>query len=808
MFRNYIKIALRNIFRYKGYSIINILGLAMGMASVLLILLYIADEFSYDRFHKNASSIYRVGSYGNIGNMEFKGTTTPAPLAKALMDDYDEVLLATRFLEGINTVITYKNQSFFETKYLYADTNFFKVFSFPLIKGDPETALKEPHSMVVSESTAKKYFGNKDPIGEILHEADGNDYRITGVAKDPPHNSHFHFDFLASINTFNWTSNKNWLNDAYYTYFLLQKDFPIKKLKAKLPEFAARYIGPQLKDQLGVDLKQWDSSENSYNFLFEPLTSIYLRSNATPQIEPVSDIRNIFFFTVITIFILILAIINFTSLTTARSITRAREMGMRKVMGSRRRQLVFQLLIESVFVSFAALIMALVIVELFLPTYNHIVDKVLSVKYLKQWFIVPILVLTTIGIGILAGLYSSVTISSFKTVSILHGSLGNSHKKNWYRNGLVVVQFFIAIVIIISTIVVYSQLNYIANKELGFNKENLLVIDRAYGIEDKAQYAFKNDLLKHPSILDASITTTIPGMEGWMGQVLKREDAPPEDLVHFRTLSGDNDFLETFEIEISQGTYFTENHCCDKNYVVINESAAKSLNYENPVGKKLVMPGNSFGKVWAYEIIGVVKDFHFNNMKEKIENLTMYYSQKSFPRYVTLRMDGNNTEETLQYIEKVWRNFAINQPFSYFFLEDKLDEMHLTDQKTAKVFTIFSVLALFIASLGLLSLASFTAEQKTREIGIRKAMGSSAMAISVLFLKEFIKWVIVANILAWPVAYLLMTKWLDNFVYRQDFPFWTMISAFFLSLLIAFISVGYQTANAALTNPARSIRQE
>lgn len=808
MFRNYIKIALRNIFRYKGYSIINILGLATGMASVLLIILYIADEYSYDRFHQNAKNIYRVGSYGNIGDREFKGTTTPAPLAYALMNDYEEVIYATRILEGINTVITYKNESFFESKYLYADTNFFRVFSFPLIKGDPVTALKEPHSMVISESTAKRYFGNKDPLGEILHEADGNDYRITGVAKDPPHNSHFHFDFLASINTFNWTSNKNWLNDTYYTYFLLQKDFPAKKLEAKLGEFSAKYIGPQLKEQLGVNLKEWDDSENNYNFALEPLTHIYLRSNATPQIEPVSDIRNILFFTIITIFILILAIINFTSLTTARSITRAREMGMRKVMGSKRRQLILQLLTESVFVSFAAVILALVMVELFLPTYNHIVDKVLSVKYLKQWFIIPIILFTTIGIGLLAGLYSSISISSFKTSSIVHGRMNNGYKKHWYRNCLVVVQFFIAIVIIISTIVVYSQLNYISKKELGFKKENLLVIDRVYGIEEKGQEAFKEVLLKNPSILKASITSTIPGMEGWMGQVMKREDAPPEDLIHFRRLSGDKDFFETFGLEISQGQYFDERHCCDKYYVVINESAANSLNYENPIGQKLVVPGKFDGKIVAFEIIGVVKDFHFSDMKEKIENLTMFYSQTFFPRYITLRIDGINRDETLQYVEKVWRNFAINQPFRYFFLGDKLDEMHLSDQKTAKVFTIFSVLALFIASLGLLSLASFTAEQRTREIGIRKALGSSAMEISIMFLSEFIKWVVVANILAWPVAYFFMTKWLDNFVYRQEFPFWTMISAFFVSLLIAFISVSYQTANAALMNPARSIRYE
>ena len=808
MFRNYIKIAFRNILRSNGYSIINILGLATGMACVLLIILYIADEYSYDRFHDNAKQIYRIGTYGNIGDMEFKGTTTPAPLAKALMDDYEEVVYATRILEGINTVITYKNKSFFETKYLYADTNFFKVFSFPLIKGDPVTALREPHSMVISESTAKKYFGEKDPLGEILHEADGNDYRITGVAKDPPHNSHFHFDFLASLNTFKWTSNKNWLYDQYYTYFLLQKDFPIKKLGAKLPDFSSKYIGPQLKGELGVNVKQWDDSKNNFNFFIEPLTSIYLRSNASPQIEPVSDIRNIFFFTIITIFILVLAIINFTGLTTARSITRAREMGMRKVMGSRRRQLVIQLLFESVVISFLAILLALVMVELFLPTYNNMVEKALSVKYLKQWFIIPILLLTTISIGLLAGLYSSVTISSFKILSILRGNLGNGPKKRWYRNSLVVIQFFIAIVIIISTIVVYSQLNYIANKKLGFDKKNLLVIDRVYGVEEKGQEEFKNVLLKNPSILQASISSTVPGMEGWMGQVMKREDAPPEDLIHFRRIASDKDFFDTYGLEISQGQYFTEKYCCDKNYVVINESAAKALNYENPIGRKLVVPGNYDGKVWSYEIVGVVKDFHFSDMKEKIENLTMYYSKRYFARYITLCIDDRNLDETMAYIEKIWRNFAINQPFSYFFIEDKLEELHISDQKTAKVFTIFSVLALFIASLGLLSLASFTAEQKTREIGIRKALGSSAMAISVMFLKEFIKWVVIANLLAFPVAYFLMTKWLDNFVYRQDFPYWTMIAACIVSLIIAFISVSYQTTNAALMNPARSIRHE
>ena len=808
MLKNYLKIAFRNIQRHKGYSLINIFGLAIGMSSVLLIFLYVADEISYDRYHQNAGQIYRVGQYGNIGDMEFNGTTTPAPLANALMNDFKEVKYATRILEGINTVITYKNNSYFESSYLYADTNFFKIFSFPLIIGNPATALREPNSMVLSESTAKKYFGDKNPLGEVLHEADGTDYKITGVAQNPPQNSHFHFDFLASISTYEWTSNDNWLSDSYYTYFLLQDNYPIRKLKQKMPLFASKYIGPQLKNQLGIENKNWDSTDNNFNFSFEPLTSIYLYSKASPQIEPVSDIKTIFFFTIITFFILILAIFNFTNLTTAKSVTRAQEMGMRKVVGSQRRQLVLQLLIESIFVSFVALMLALVMVELFLPIYNNIVGKDLSVKYFSKWYIIPLLFFTTLWIGIFAGSYSSISISSFKVLSVLRGNFTLSYKKVWFRSGLVIFQFFIAIVIIISTIVVYTQLSFASKKELGFIKENLLIVDRAYGIEPKGQQAFKNELLKNPAISDASISTTAPGLEGWMGLVMKRKDAPPEELIHFRQLACDADFQETFRIEMKNGQFFEEGKTTGKNYVIINESAAKSLGYQNPIGKMLVIPGKSYKNKWSYEIIGVVKDFHFSDMKEKIENLVIYSPKKYFARYISMRIADKNIPKTISFIEKIWRNYAINQPFNYFFVTDKLEELQFTERKTARVFTIFSVLALVIASLGLIGLASFMTERKTREVGIRKAMGASCAEIVFLLVAQFLKWIVLANILAWPAAYIITKTWQNNFAYKPDFPWWSIIIASSLTLLIAFISVSYQTLNAAFMNPANSIRYE
>ena len=813
MLRNYIIVAFRNLLKYKGYSILNMVGLAIGMAAVLLIFLYVLDELSYDRFHEKAGQIYRVGQHGHIGDTEFTGSTTPAPLARTLMDEYEEVPLATRILEGINTVLWYKDKSFFETKYLYTDTNFFKVFTFPLIKGNPETALNQPFSMVISESTAERYFGDEDPMGKVLHEADGSDYTITGVAADPPHNSHFHFDFLASINTYDWTTNNNWLQDRYFTYFLLHKDVPWKKFTEKLQRLTEKYVGFQLKNNLGIVSNDSGTSEIRFNFFLEPLTTIYLKSKAVPQIEPISDIKSIYLFSVITIFILILAIINFTSLTTAKSATRAREMSMRKIMGSHRQQLIIQLLAESIVIGFIALVVGLVLVELFLPTYNSIVGKSLSVRYFKEWFVIPVLIIIPILIGFLSGIYSSISISSIRVMSVLRGIYGRNHNHHWYRSGLVVFQFSIAVVIMISTIVVYSQLKFMSKKNLGFNEHNLLVIDRAYGLE-KGIYAFKAELLKYPGVKSVTFTYDVPGIDSWRGGLLRYQNATPDDLVHFRMLSTDQDFLTTYQIEMVEGEYFSKKSQSRKNAVVINESGAKRLELEHPVGEILVTPGKNMYHE-SFEIIGVVKDFHFKNMREEIENLIIFNPREFYispvefqAKYVSVRFEDKNIKETVEHIENTWKQFAINQPFRYYFMDEIIDSMHHQDRITARVLTIFTILSLFLASLGLLGLASFSAEQRTREIGIRKVMGSSAKEISILFIKEFGRWVILANLLAWPAAYLLMQNWLQNFSYRANYPFWTFLVAGFGSLLIAVLSVTYQTLAAAFQNPVDAIRYE
>jgi putative ABC transport system permease protein len=483
-------------------------------------------------------------------------------------------------------------------------------------------------------------------------------------------------------------------------------------------------------------------------------------------------------------------------------------MGMRKVLGSQRRQLVFQLLIESIFVSFMAFILALVMVELFLPIYNNIVGKELSVKYFSRWYILPLLVFTTLLIGVLAGSYSSISISSFRILSVLRGRNIKTGKKVWFRSGLVVFQFFIAVVIIISTIVVYNQLNYLQKKELGFNKDNLLIIDRAYGIEKIGQLSFKNELLKNPAITQVSISTTAPGLEGWMGLVMKKDNDPPENLTHFRRLACDSDFLKTFKMELKEGRFFEKGKTTGKNYIVINEAAAKSLGLKHAIGKKLVIPGKSYMNKWNFEIIGVVKDFHFSSMKEKIENLVIYSPNDYFARYITVRIDSRKTPETIKYIEKNWKNYAINQPFNYFFVTDKLEELQKTERKTARVFAIFSILALVIASLGLIGLASFMTDRKTREIGIRKAMGSSSVEIVLMLVAQFTRWILLANVLAWPTAYLIMKNWQNNFAYKPDFPWWSILIASLTTLFISIASVSYQTLSTAYLNPASTIRYE
>lgn len=807
MFQNYLKIAGRNLSRYQGFSFINIAGLAIGMACSILIFLFVGDELSYDRFHEKANLIYRIGLKGKIGDRKFIGSTSQAPLARTLVEEFPEVEQSTRIQPGINTVISYEDRSYFETRYLYVDSSFFDVFSFPLVRGNPETALAKPHSMVLTQSTAEKYFGDEDPIGKILHEADGNDFMVTGVAMDVPENSHFHFDVLASINTLPRSLEENWLSDYLYTYFVLNEEHPPGSFEAKLPAFMERHIGPQISEGLGITFEDWEASGNSMNFYLDPLTKIYLHSEASHQIEPTGDITYVYFFSIIAFLILLLACINFTNLTSAKSSIRAREVGMRKVMGSSRGKLIVQLLAESTFLTALAFMFSLVIVELMLPLFNNLSGKELSIQYLSNWYVLPGFLALIIVVGLLSGSYSAIMISSFQILTVIRGEVTTGSKRAWFRSGLVIFQYAISIVIIICTIIVYQQLEFIRNKKLGFKKEHVLVIDRAYGLEEKVT-VFKEEILKHPGASHGSISSAIPGMQGWDGGVFQREDSPSEELFHFRLLRGDCELLKTFGYELAEGRFFSEEFPSDSMAFIINETAAKDLGFKNPVGEKIVEIADEVDKRTEHEVIGVVKDFHFNSLRDPIENLVIFLPRQYFPLYMSFRIDSKQVKDVIKHAEKTWKKMVPNQPFHYFFLEDNFNALHQTEQRTGKIFGVFSLLAIFIASLGLLGLASFMAEQRTKEIGIRKVLGASVKQILQLFSKDFILWGLAANLVAWPVAYWVMKSWLQNFAYRVTLPYWAFFIAGLIALFFALLTVSVQTIHAALKNPVRAISYE
>ncbi len=807
MFQSYFKIAGRNLSRYKGFSFINIAGLAIGMACSILIFLFVGDELSYDRIHEKANRIYRIGQKGNIGDRKFNGSTTQAPVARTLVEEFPEVEAATRIQPGINTVITYEEKSFFESRYLYVDSSFFNVFTFPLVRGNPKTALSKPYTMVLTESTAKKYFGDEDPIGKILHEADGNDFMVTGVAQDVPENSHFHFDVLASIKSLPRSEEENWLSDYLYTYIVLKEGYSSATFETKLPAFIKRHMGPQLSEGLGITFDDWAASGNSLNYYLDPLTKIYLHSEATHQIEPIGDITYVYFFSIIAFFILLLACINFTNLTSAKSSIRAREVGMRKVMGSSRGKLIMQFLAESTFLTTIALLFSLVIVELLLPLFCDLSGKALSINYLTNWYVLPVFLLLIIGVGLLSGSYSAFMISSFQILTVIRGEVNNGAKKVWFRSGLVIFQYTISIVIIICTIVVYQQLEFIRNKKLGFIKDHVLVIDRAYGLAEKVT-VFKEEILKHHGVLNGSITSSIPGMSDWSGTVFQREDSPAEELFHFRLLQGDYEVLNTFGYELVEGRFFSKKFLSDSMAFVINETAVKDLGFKNPVGQKIIEVTEGGEERMTHQVIGVVKDFHFNSLREPIENLVIYLPRHYFPRYMSFRIESKKTKEALKHAEKTWKNMLPNQPFRYFFLEDNFNALHQTEQRTGKIFAVFSILAIFIASLGLLGLASFMAEQRTKEIGIRKVLGASVPEIVRLFSKEFILWGLIANLIAWPVAYFIMKSWLQGFAYRVNMPYGAFFTAALVALFFAIITVSVQTIHAATRNPVKAISYE
>ena len=804
MFKNYIKVAFRNLRKNKGYSFINITGLAVGIACCIAILLYVRNELSYDKFNNNADQIYRVHLTGRVNNNALNMAVSPAILGPTLKHDLPEVLEYTRIRNFGFPVLRYKGKAFSEERFYNADSTFFKVFTVKFLEGSPQKALTQPNSVVITEVMAKKYFGNEEPMGKILNADHRRDWVVTGVVKGFPKNSHFHFDFLGSLTTNNDSRNPFWLSNNYYTYVVLQKGTNVNEFQAKLQKDVMQYISPQIEKVTGVSLEQLRKNHDNYTFVLQPLTSIHLSSHLDYEIEPNSSISYIYIFSAIAIAILFIACINFVNLATARSEKRAKEVGIRKTLGSNKTQLVRQFIAEAVIMSMLAVFLAIILVEVFLPFFNNVSGKALSLGIFENFYNSLILIFFAGLIGIIAGSYPAFYLSSFQPVKVLK-SESNSNRKSGLRNGLVIFQFAVTIILFIGTFIIYNQLKYMQTKNLGFNKEQVIVINKTDDLGNQI-HSFKEELLNNPKIIYATNSDDIPGNQKG-DNAYRMENTSSDRLQDLRNMSSDYDFTKTYDIDIIKGRYFSKEHPSDSTAVVINEAVVNLFGLKDPVGKYLVAPTPK-GDL-KFKIIGVTKNFNYESLHQEIRPLVIHlFNTHDFGKFISVRIKPGNYQGTISYMQNTWKKYAGNQAFDYNFLDRNLAHLYIAEQRTSKIASTFAVLAIFIACLGLLGLAAFITEQRTKEIGIRKVLGASIPSLLFMLSKEFLKWVLVANIIAWPVAYYVMNNWLKDFAYRIDINLWIFLLSGIIALVIALLTVSSHAVKAAIANPIKSLRYE
>jgi putative ABC transport system permease protein len=806
MIKNYFLIALRNAWRNKGYSSINLLGLAIGIASSIIILLFVLDEVSYDRHNEHFRNIYRICINGKIQDNEMVAALSSAPMGATLKRDYPEVEEFTRLFTFVGEpIVRYEDNVFIEEEFYYTDSTFLNVFTAPALYGDPQKMLNRPNTVVLTEETAQKYFGNEDPVGKMLILGEEETlYEVTGVVKGFPENSHFRFNMLASMTSISDVDENQWIGNNNYTYIILKEGFEPQELEAKIPDLLERYMGPQLEEFLGVTMEEFNAAGNRFGYFLQPLKSIHLNSDLQFEINPGGSKTSVIIFSVIAIFLIIIASINFMNLATASAAKRATEVGIRKVAGADRKRLIWQFLTESFLITLFSLFLAIVLVELFLPAFNNLTVKSLQLTSIGLLPLLLGILFIGIFVGFGSGSYPAFFLSSFKPVDVLKSGAMRGSRGSYLRSILVTFQFVITIVLFICTIVVNRQMNYIQNKDLGFNKENLVIIDRAYVLEDQIE-AFRQELLKNPAILQVSASSAVPG--GLIGNnAYLPEGNSTDDTYAINNIYADWHFHETYGLEIVEGRWFQEDNPTDSSALVINESAITTLGYEDPLNKRIYTQfGENTGE--PYHIIGVVKDFNYQSLHQEIKPLIIeFVGVRTFQAAV--RISGNQTAATLAYIERIWNSFKEEQPVQMSFLDEDLATQYQNDEKSATVFNVFSILAIFIAALGLLGLASFSAAQRTKEVGIRKAMGASIASVLITLSREYVWLILFATLVAWPLGYFFMKDWLQDYPARVSLEPMIFVSSTALAFVIAAITVVLRAYQSASSNPVRSLRYE
>ena len=807
MFRHYIIITFRNLFRHLNYTILNIGGLAIGMASFIYIVLFIDDELKYDKFHTKAERIYRMNRFYNSNDVNEDAATCSFPLAPTIAEDYPDLIEKTvRMFNNFNnqTFVEYlKNENevvkFNETKLYLVDSTLFDIFTFSFIKGDPETALDRPNTMVITETIARKYFGDEDPIGKLLRleEQDNMNFEVTGVIKDLPSQSHFDMDMFGSLSTMRQlmggTLPQTWIWNPCWTYLLLKDEITQQMVEEQLPDFYLNHY-PDLSDQ-------------DVTLYLQPLTDIHLKSHHDYEMHPNSNIQYVYILSTIALIVLVLACINFMNLTTANSANRSREIGVKKVFGSSRPKLFRQFIGETIILSFISIIIAIALVEFFLKDFNAFTSKNISGDFIFKTRTIIFILITTFTVGIFAGSYPAIFLSSLRPIKVLGGGLKSGSKGGWPRKLLVVFQFSISISLIIGTLIVYSQLKFIRKADLGFRKDQIIILPTNNQISQN-YLTLKNELLSHSEI------KSVTGMEDILGsnhntRNVVIEGLNPDQNYWFPMFMVRHDFLETFDIEVVEGRGFSEEISADiENAIMINEAMVKNLGWTNEeaIGKVIRSDGDE-------RVIGVFKDFHILSLHKPINNfiLDMLGNPRGaagLTRYIAIRVNTDNYSNVLDFVEEKWADISPNRPFEYSFLDEELNSLYKDETRFGKFSIMLTILAIVIASLGLIGLTAYVAEQRTKEIGIRRVMGASIYNTITLLSSEFIRLILISNLIAWPVTYLASTNWLQNFHQRIAINWMLFLLAGTITLLIALTITAYRALIVSLKNPTETLRYE
>lgn len=807
MLNNYFKIAFRNLWRNKGLSVINILGLAIGIATCLIILLYVNNELSYDRYNKKADRMFRVYFQGDFQGEKMKESTVMPPVAQTMKADFPEVEEATRIRDyGIPKLIV-GDKLFNEDAFAFVDSNFFQVFTLPLLQGNARTALIEPNTIVITKAVANKYFGNEDAIGKFISFKDGRNppFKVTGVIDKVPVNSHFHFDLFASMASYPDSRNPTWMYSDFYTYLVLQKGYDYKKLEAKLPNLVEKYIAPQMLKAMGITLTEFKKKGSVLTFHLQPLTDIHLHSDFASDLSPSGNIQYIYVFSSIALFMLLIACINFMNLSTAAASKRAREVGIRKVLGSMKPELIQQFLLETIVITFIALLLAIVLMYMALPVFNYLANQNLSLRLADHPFLIPVLILMVLVVGILAGSYPAFYLSSFKPVEVLKSKINSRRKSIGLRSGLVVFQFFISILLIICTLVVYNQLFYIQHKKLGYNKERVLILQNTWMLGKNLE-AFRQFVTNDPHVVSVSCSGYLPAGASYNNNFFVSPGENYTQIIKTLRYDVDENYLSTLGIQLLEGRNFSRQFGTDSNNVILNEAAANEFGWQHGAVGKTISRTNE-GRKEIYSVIGVIKDFHFRSLHERISPLVLAYAPDQGNLIVKLRANTDIPGLTAL-LKKRWTEAGADEPLSYSFLDDRYNNTYKAEQKMGLILGIFAGLTIFVACLGLFGLAKFTATQRTKEIGIRKVLGASVSQVTGMLSKEFLFLVLISCVLAFPVAWWAMNKWLQDFAYRINISWWIFALAGIIIILIALVTVSLQAIKAALANPVTSLRTE